>query len=68
VSQIPSHPIADDSQPTESSTAAQPVSRPKKRVPPTTVDVGISNICYYKYICVISNDEVIYVAYFNEKE
>ncbi|XP_062147322.1 uncharacterized protein LOC133855045 [Alnus glutinosa] len=34
---IPSHPIVDDSQPTQSSTAAQPVSRPKKRVPPTTV-------------------------------
>jgi hypothetical protein len=51
VSQIPSQPIVDNSQPTQS----PPVSRPSKRIASNTAVVCISNICYYS---------IIYFCYF----
>jgi hypothetical protein len=40
---MPSQPVPDASQPTQSSASALPVSRPKRRHAYTTIGVGIIN-------------------------
>jgi len=69
VLQIHSQPIADNSQPTQSSTLAPPVLRPNKTIASSTVVVSISNIVIIVlYICVISNDYVAYAVSFYQND